>query len=150
MVMDAAAGQSVAAPRGRRKSAAAEPQEVPDYCARPACRRQFARTIGPGRPQAFCSDLCRRTAEKEVRQLRSKLTHFEGVVTQLKADLAAFSRGVPSDSDTEVVGEGDRRSAEDAVTRVEGVLTFLADSSDPLAQELRNLHDAVAPVIKAS
>lgn len=135
--------------QSRRPRDEVEAQELPDYCARPSCRRQFTRVLGPGRPQAFCSEVCRRTAEKEVRQLRSRLTHFEGLVQQLRVDLAAFSRGVPQDSNADVVGLEARRAAEDAITRVGGVLAFLGDSTDPVATELRKLHDAVAPLVLA-
>ena len=59
----------------------------------PMCRRAFTRVVGPGRPQAFCSEVCRRAAEKELRQARSMLAHFEDLTAQLRVDIAAFGRG---------------------------------------------------------
>lgn len=124
-------------------------QELPDYCARPACRRSFTRAVGPGRPQAFCSEVCRRSSEKELRQAKSRLAHFTALVEQMRNDVAAFSRaGGTDDSVSETLPSPEaQRTAEDAVHRVAGVLAFLANSEDPLARELTALHSAVAPVV---
>lgn len=132
--------------RPRPSGPTSDIQELPDYCARPSCRQPFTRVVGPGRPQAFCSDFCRRAAEKEERQLKKRLAHFEGLVDQLRVDLAAFNRGRPADVETVTGADGAQKAAE-AVARVAGVLAFVSDSSEPLAAELRSLHDAVAPVI---
>ena len=135
-------------PRGRSR---AETQELPDYCARPSCRRGFTRVLGPGRPQAFCSEVCRRAAEKELRQARSRLAHFEELTAQLRVDIAAFGRGgLPGADDHSSTGAGGdavRVTAVNAVHRTAGVLAFLGDSDDPLAKELRSLHTAVAPAL---
>ena len=123
--------------------------ELADYCSRPACRREFRRTSGPGRRQAYCSEVCRRAVEREYRKTTQRLAHFEGVVEQLRVDVAAFGRSV--DAGAEPLGaispEG-RRVAEDAVVRASGVVAFLRDSDDPVATELRNLYEAVAPVLR--
>lgn len=122
--------------------------ELIDYCARPLCREEFRRPAGPGRRQAYCSELCRRTAEKEVRQARSRLAHFEGVVEQLRTDVAAFGRSVDDDvADEGRTSNEQRRRAEDAVNRVGGILDFTRDSEEPMARELRDLYDAMAPLV---
>lgn len=128
-----------------------EPQSVPDYCARPRCRREFSRLLGRGRPQTFCSDVCRRHAEREIRQLNSRLVHFEGVLDQIRVDLRAYERDAGTDSYTSASrsdDEADRhRHAAEAVARANGILAFLHDSADPLASELTRLHEAVAPLV---
>jgi len=137
------------APRApRARAARADAEELPDFCARPACRQPFTRVTGPGRPQAFCSDMCRRTAERELRQTRARLTHFEALTDQLRADVAAFTRG-SSDDVSPVSSQSAQRGAEDAVNRVAGILAFVGDSNEPLARELRHLFEAVAPVIRS-
>lgn len=133
-------------PIARARVKAPDVQELPDYCARPACRRTFIRVVGPGRPQAFCSEVCRRSAERELRQTRSRLAHFERLAEQLRTDVAAFGGAAIDDADQATSPEA-RRVAEAAVNRVAGVLAFLSDSTDPLARELQHLHEAVAPVI---
>jgi len=127
---------------------APEAEGLIDYCSRPACRKEFRRTAGPGRRQEYCSEICRRTAEKELRQARSRLAHFEEVVEKLRIDVAAFGK-----PDLEEAGDDKmppapdgRRNAENAVRRAGGVLA-LADPNDPAVRELRTLFEAVAPVI---
>jgi hypothetical protein len=121
-----------------------EAQDVAAFCARPSCRQEYRRVTQPGRRQAYCSPICRRAAEKEIRQLRARLTHFESVVEQARIDLAAHGRtddeGDPSSSDPTM-------TASKAVARAGGVLRFVGSSEDPLADELRALHDAVLPLV---
>ena len=129
-------------------SAGDETQELIDYCARPLCRAEFRRQAGPGRRQSYCSELCRRTAEKQARQTRSRLAHFEGVVEQLRTDVAAFGRSVDDDAaDEGTTSIQERRRAENAVNRAGGILDFTPDAEEPLVRELRALYDAVAPLV---
>jgi hypothetical protein len=123
--------------------------DLVDYCSRPACRREFRRTSGPGRRQAYCSEVCRRAVDREYRKTTQRLAHFEGVVEQLRADVAAFGRSIDTDAEPPgtVSAEG-RRLAEDAVVRAGGVVAFLRNSDDPIATELRTLYEAVAPVLR--
>lgn len=108
------------------------------------CRKEYRRTIGPGRPQLYCTELCRRHAEKDQRQLRSRLQHFEGVVQQARIDLAAYGL----DDGSGGVNESDLlRRAEVAVAQAATALRFVGSSEDPAVQELRNLHAAVAPIL---
>lgn len=138
----------MAARRGTNSPAPADAlaeEDLPDYCARPACRQSFTRTAGRGRRQAYCSEICRRAAERELRQTRARLDHYEHVVGQLRVDIAAFGADTSSD-----LGQApDTTAASTAVARVGGILAFLENSEDPLARELRALHDAVQPLINA-
>jgi hypothetical protein len=143
----------------QRASADSRRRRVPevdgltDYCSRPSCRKEFRRTVGPGRRQAFCSEFCRRTAQNELRRTRSCLTHYEGIVRKLRIDVAAFGRpDTADDDDEEETGEEAltleaRHQAESAVHRADGILKF-ADPSDPVVQELRALYEAVLPMVR--
>lgn len=119
------------------------------FCARPMCRKEFRRSTGPGRRQSYCSEICRRTAERERRQTRARLDHFESVVEQLRIDLAAFG-------DTATEGDGAEvsihveRAAKDAVIRAQGIVEFASDPSNPFAAELVALVTAVAPTVLRS
>jgi hypothetical protein len=128
--------------------AVASDDDLVDYCARPACRREFRRAPGPGRRQAYCSEMCRRAVEREFRKALQRLTHYEGVVEQLRLDVAAFGRAPSADASESSQATSDpRRAAEDAVTRVGGILAFLT-SDDAVVGELRALHAAVAPLVR--
>lgn len=139
----------MAARRGTTRPAPADTlveEDLPDYCARPACRQPFTRTAGRGRRQAYCSEICRRAAERELRQTRARLDHYEHVVGQLRVDIAAFG----ADTNPDLGQAPDTTAASTAVARVGGILAFLENSEEPLARELRALHDAVKPLINAS
>jgi len=133
---------------GSRRSREVEPEEVPDFCSRPTCRREFRRTVGPGRRQAYCSETCRRNAERELRQARSRLAHFEDLVRMLRADVNAFGRTNAEHGVGATQVSDQLQTAEAALRRTEGALVF-ADASDPAVQELRRLYEAMAPLILA-
>jgi len=123
-----------------------EAEALTDYCWRPACRQEFRRAPGPGRRQEYCSDICRRAAEKELRQARSRLAHFEELVEKLRIDVAAFGRPDPDVDDHGPLSLDTRRIAENAVRRAAGVLVF-ANSVEPAVRELKMLYEAVVPII---
>lgn len=129
-------------------STARDAAALTDYCSRPSCRAEFRRSPGPGRRQAYCSEVCRRKAQHELRQARSRLAHFEILVERLRVDVAAFGR--PESDDAEdgehAVSLDSRRTAEDAVRRAAGALEF-ANHDELAVRELRRLYEAVAPII---
>jgi hypothetical protein len=132
---------------------AVHPPDDPDaellthYCWRPRCRKSFERATGPGRHKDYCSQTCRRAAEKELRQARSRLADFEALVRQAAIDVAAFGRSAVDDADERLPTSLEAaQAAEIAVRRAEGVLVF-ADPDDLAVQELRKLYDAVKPVV---
>ena len=134
----------------RSATAKDDAQELVGYCARPLCRGEFRRILGPGRPAAFCSDICRRRAEKEHRQATARLTNYEAVVEQLRIDVAAFGHSVEADAgDQGAVTPDMRRRAQDAVQRAGGAVEFLRESTEPGGRELCALYDAVAPVLRS-
>ena len=137
-------GDQAKARAGHAKSEQDDALELAAFCARPSCRQEYRRVAQPGRPQAYCSPLCRRAAEREKRQLRARLAHFESVVEQTRVDLAAHGL---SEDDPASQAVDARTSAALAVARATGVLRFTAGSNDPLAEELRHLYEAVAPLL---
>jgi hypothetical protein len=119
-----------------------------DYCSRPSCRKEFRRLARPGRRREYCSEICRRAAEKELRQARARLAHFEGLVQKLRIDVAAYGKPVLDEAaDDEVSFSLEaQQTAENAVRRADGALAF-ASPDDPAVRELRMLYEAVAPII---
>lgn len=121
-----------------------------DYCARPQCGQEFRRAGGRGRRQAFCSEMCRRTAQNELRVLKARLTHFEELVSRLRLVVSSYGREEDADQAVAATGskDGDAgQGARDAVQRVAGVLAFATDSPDPAMRELRSFHEAVTPFV---
>lgn len=144
--MEAATSRSRASSHPRHEP---EAEDLTDYCSYPKCRKEFRRAARPGRRQEFCSEICRRTAQNELRRARARLTHYEGLVLKLRIDVAAFGPDTTEDGDEERALSFDaRQQAESAVLRAEGVLKF-AKPDDPVWQELRRLYEAVAPIVRS-
>lgn len=122
----------------------ADSEDLIYYCADPKCRKEFRRAAGPGRRREYCRELCRRNAQRELRQLHAKLARFEDLADQARADIAAHGR---DDEDALI---DPLRTAEVALARAEGALPFAAQSPDPFAREFQLLYEAVAPVIRRS
>jgi hypothetical protein len=120
------------------------------FCARPRCRAEFRREDGPGRPAHYCSDLCRKNAAKERRQMAARLRHFERLVEQLRIDLAAFTGPVDEEMVDATQHLQVRREAELAVSQASGAVVFVRTSEDPAAVQLCRLYDAVAPLFGSS
>jgi hypothetical protein len=118
-----------------------------DYCARPVCRQEFRRRLARGRPQAYCSEGCRREAEKERRRAVSRLTHFQGLVEQHRVDVAAFGRGQGDPDDD--VGDA-RQAAREAMREAGGLLRAPLDPDNHYAQVLRELYTAVEALLDSA
>jgi hypothetical protein len=127
-----------------------EAEPLIDYCWRPRCREPIQHTARPGRRKEYCSDICRRTAEKELRQVRARLAHFEELVQKLRIDVAAYGKpdiGETAD-ETPPLPLVAHQTAENAVRRALGALVF-ANPDESAVRELKALCDAVAPIILA-
>jgi hypothetical protein len=145
--MEAATSRARASSHPRHEP---EAEHLTDYCSYPKCRKEFRRAAGPGRRQAFCSEMCRRTAQNELRRARARLAHYEALVLKLRIDVEAFGKpdsGEDSDTDPPLSLDA-RQQAGGAVLRAEGVLKF-AKPDDPVWQELRRLYEAVAPIVRS-
>lgn len=112
-----------------------------DYCARPICRREFRRTTGPGRPRAYCSELCRRSAQNELRLARQRLARFEALADQCRRDVAVFT------ADSDPVGRDPRHQAQTALQTATGALPFIRNLDEPAAQAFVALYEGVAPLL---
>lgn len=132
---------------GGRSQSGADLEGLVDYCSRPLCRAEYRR-LARGRRQAYCSEMCRRAAERELRQARSRLAHYEDLVQKLRVDVAAFGKpdGDEVEDDKVLSSLDGHRIAEAAVHRAAGALEF-ADPNEACARELRRLYEAVAPII---
>jgi hypothetical protein len=71
------------------------------------------------------------------------LSHFESLVEQARIDLAAHGR---TEEGSTVLSDLNAIAAS-AVSAAAGLLRFTSGSNDPIADELRLLHDAVAPLV---
>lgn len=64
----------------------------------PECGSQVPRLEGPGRPPRYCSPVCVRAAEYEVRRINAHLKRAESKLTDARCRLATDSWGKRSES----------------------------------------------------
>ncbi|NUU19056.1 hypothetical protein HP550_17545 [Cellulomonas humilata] len=122
--------------------------DLVDYCARPQCRKEFRHSGGRGRRREYCSETCRRLADRDYKRAKAMVEHFERLAQRSRHDVRAFGRG-----DDEPLGGDDvpvevqRERASAAIARARAILQF-AENSDPrLVAELSTLCDSLDPVV---
>jgi hypothetical protein len=117
-------------------------EELITYCLRPLCRREFRQAVGRGRPRTYCSDLCRKKADVELRSLIVRREHYAALVDQLERDISAFQR-----DDTDPSRRQHR--AQMALAQAEGALMMLRGEEEGVSRLLRELAESARPLINA-
>lgn len=125
--------------------------EVVAYCGRLSCRKPIVQTAGRGRPREFCSETCRRGADRDYKRAKALVEASERNLRQFRHEVAAYGRkpedGLPTLEDQERARQG----ALAALSRAQGVLAFSARVvDDPYLEELRRLVAAVEPVMASA
>lgn len=104
-----------------RRAAGGSAETLQALCNLPTCRQPFARTAGPGRPQLFCSEACRRAYERNLRRVKARIAHFEERLAACRADLATYMLSAEDEPSSDIQAQC-REDAAAAVHRVAGVL----------------------------
>ncbi len=123
--------------------------DLVDYCARPMCRKEFRHSTGRGRRRDYCSETCRRLADRDYKRAKAMVEHFEALADRSRSDVRAFGRATDDlDDASDVPADVARERATAGVARARAVLRF-AEGSDPLlVAELRELCDALEPALR--
>jgi hypothetical protein len=129
--------------RGKRTGSASD---FPGWCARPACRNEFRRTVGAtGRPSDYCSPECQRLVHTERKAVAARVRRLEEMLRQARTDLDGFSA-----HDLEKpLGSASHQRVEVALGKAGTALKYIAADNAGMA-ELRELVDAVAALISES
>ena len=123
--------------------------DLVDYCARPLCRTEFRQSAGRGRRRDYCSEGCRRIADREYKQAKATVEHFEKLAERSRHDVRAFGRAADElDAATDVPTEVAIERARRGIDRAEAVLRFAVDRDDPFADELRALSESIEPALR--
>lgn len=118
-----------------------------DYCARPMCRKEFRRNAGRGRRRDYCSETCRRLADRDYKRAKAMVDQFERLARRSRHDVLAFGRASEQDGgqpSEEIALERALR----ALGRAESVLRFASDADERLLTEIRTLCDDVRPLVE--
>lgn len=121
--------------------------DLPDLCARPQCRQEFRQNVGRGRKANYCSETCRRLADRDYKRAKATVEHFEKLARRSRYDVLAFGRSA-DDLGESASPEVVLRAALDALGRADAVLRFVGgDADERLVDELVALRDAVRPLV---
>lgn len=125
--------------------------DLVDYCSRPLCRTEFRQSAGRGRRKDYCSETCRRLADRDYKRAKAMVEHFQRLAERSRHDLKAFGRAADEfDSREDLGDEVARERAFGAVGRARAVLQFVGDADSRLVAELTALCDGVAPLLTQS
>jgi len=120
--------------------------DLPDVCARPQCRQEFRQNVGRGRKANYCSETCRRLADRDYKRAKATVEHFEKLARRSRYDVLAFGRSADEYGEVESP-EVVLRAALDALGRADAVLRFVGGDADQrLVDELVALRDGVRPL----
>lgn len=122
--------------------------DLPDVCGRPQCRREFRQSVGCGRKKDYCSETCRRLADRDYKRARATVEHFEKLARQARHDVLAFGRAAGDAADGVVTEDVALAQAAAALDRAEAVLRFAADAEPRMATELEALCSGVRPLVR--
>jgi hypothetical protein len=121
--------------------------DLPDLCARPQCRKEFRQQVGRGRKKDYCSETCRRLADRDYKRARATVEHFEKLARRSRHDVLAFGRSADEGGGASVSEEVAIARATDALGRAEAVLRFVSDADERLVEELQALCDGVRVLV---
>ncbi|CAN5177087.1 hypothetical protein BH18ACT9_BH18ACT9_05440 [soil metagenome] len=124
--------------------------EIAEYCGRLSCHKPIVQPAGRGRRREFCSETCRRGADREYKRAKGMVEHFERYLMKTRHEVAAYGRKAESEGDFRTPEEEARiqSTALAGISRAEAVLEFAAgDADDRFLGELRRLVEAVNPAI---
>lgn len=119
-----------------------------DYCARPMCRKEFRRSVGRGRRRDYCSDTCRRLADRDYKRARAMVDQFERLARRSRHDILAFGRSADEDDAAQLSEDVALERAVGALSQADAVLRFASDADERILQEMRRLCDGVRPLIQ--
>lgn len=124
--------------------------DLPDLCARPQCRKEFRQQVGRGRKKDYCSETCRRLADRDYKRARATVEHFEKLARRSRHDVLAFGRSADEQDDGGVSEEVALVQAGDALDRADAVLRFVGDADPRLVEELRALRNGVSALVASA
>ena len=124
--------------------------EIAEYCGRLSCRKAIVQPSGRGRRREFCSETCRRSADRDYKRAKSMVEHFEAYLEKTRHEVAAYGRRADEGLLTAEERSRQQALAYAAFSRAEAVVEFAGDSGDRYLIELVRLVDAVRPLLEPS
>jgi len=123
--------------------------EVVEYCGRLSCRKPIVQTAGRGRRREFCSETCRRGADREYKRTKALVESSERNLRSFRYEVAAYGRRTELEDGRRTPEDEERlhREALAAISRAQAVVEFSDDPDDRYLAELHRLVQAVEPLV---
>jgi len=123
--------------------------EIATFCGRLTCGKAFIQTAGRGRPKEFCSETCRRAADRDYKRARGRAGVLDEQLRRTRHEVAAYGRKPEEGQWTPAERVQAEIQAQTALTRATTVLE-LGASSERLLTELQALVMAIRPILADS
>ena len=124
------------------------PDEVALYCGRLSCKKVIVQTVGRGRRKEFCSDTCRRAADRDYKRAKAHVALFEEQLRNTRHEVAAYGRKAEEGTFTPEELMSIHAEARVALERSAAVLE-LGAPHERVTSELAALVQAVRPLIES-
>ena len=123
--------------------------DVVEYCGRLSCRKPIVQTAGRGRRREFCSETCRRGADRDYKRAKALAESCERSLRSFRYEVAAYGRKteVAEGRRTPEDDERIQREAQAAISRAQAIVEFSDAPDDRYLVELRRLVQAVEPLL---
>lgn len=114
-------------------------------CAWLSCRKPVTQELGPGRRKEYCSDTCRRAADRDYKRAKAHLETFAEQVKRSQHEVAAYGRKAEADVLTPEQLSALETSARVAFARAEAIAE-VGTTPDRAIAELSALVNALRPL----
>jgi hypothetical protein len=123
--------------------------DIAEYCGRLTCRKPIVQTAGRGRRREFCSETCRRGADREYKRAKAMVLHFEDYLVRTRHEVAAYGRKAEAEGGLRTPVDEARalEVARVALSRAEAALEFTTEVDDRFLGELSRLVAAFRPLV---
>lgn len=122
--------------------------QIASYCGRLSCRKPIVQDIGPGRRKEFCSDTCRRGADRDYKRAKAHVDFFDEQLRRTQHEVATYGRRADEGMLTPEDALRIRTEALVALTRATTVAEFAGDQPERVRAELEALIAAVKPILE--
>lgn len=118
-------------------------------CGRLSCRKPVVQELGPGRRKEYCSDTCRRGADREYKRARAHVDTFVEYLRRSQHEVASYGRKAEVETLSPEQLVGLETATRVAFARAE-TLVEVGVPADLAVVELAALVRALRPLMSAS
>ena len=117
-------------------------------CGRLSCKKPVVQELGPGRRKEYCSDTCRRGADREYKRARAHVDTFEEYLRRSQHEVASYGRKAEAEALSPEQLVSFETTARVAFARAE-TLVEIGVPTDLAVVELAALVQALRPLMTA-